>query len=77
MDIDSDQPECDGLCFFGADLGVPGYGVAYAHPSCPLHAPHEDVCGCNNPDECASPTHGQISMAEALTIRHSQSGRTS
>jgi len=30
------------------------------------------VCGCGIPDRCLSPTHGQISMAEALTIRHRQ-----
>jgi hypothetical protein len=51
-------------------------GVAYPHPGCPLHAPDE-VCGCGTPDRCLSPTHGRISMAEALTIRHSQAGRKS
>lgn len=64
--------ECDGLCVTGADLDVPeARGVAYPHPGCPLHDPDE-VCRCGTPDRCQSPTHGQISMAEALTIRHAQ-----
>ncbi|HEY9411097.1 MAG TPA: hypothetical protein VIP77_16070 [Jiangellaceae bacterium] len=63
--------ECDGLCVYGADIGVPSAGVAYAHPGCPLHDP-DDVCECGNPDRCSSPTHGQITMAEALQIRHAQ-----
>jgi hypothetical protein len=30
--------ECNGICLYGADLGVPEYGgVAYAHPDCPAH----------------------------------------
>ena len=63
---------CDGLCVTSADIGVPEYpGVAYPHPGCPLHDPDE-VCGCGQPDRCLSPTHGQISMAEAQTIRHAQ-----
>lgn len=36
-------PECDGLCISSADVGVPGYGIAYAHPDCPLHNPREEV----------------------------------
>lgn len=31
------QPECNGICLFGHDLGVPHDGVAYAHPDCPEH----------------------------------------
>lgn len=69
----SDQPDCDGLCVYAADIGVPSYGVAYAHPGCPAHSPEVEECGCGQPDRCLSPTHGQVSMAEALTIRHSQS----
>lgn len=65
------QPKCDGLCVTSADIGVPGYGVAYPHPGCPLHAPDE-VCQCGMPDRCLSPTHGQIDYVEALFIRHSQ-----
>lgn len=34
-------PECDGVCLYSADVGVPGYGVAYAHPGCPLHDPDD------------------------------------
>lgn len=64
-------PECDGLCVTSADVGVPGYGVAYPHPGCPEHAPDE-VCGCGNPDRCLSPTHGQVTFEEALSIRHAQ-----
>lgn len=62
---------CDGLCVTGADIGVPGPGVAYAHPGCPEHAPGA-VCECGSPDDCLSPTHGQITLGEALAIRHRQ-----
>lgn len=24
--------ECDGLCLTSADIGIPGYGIAYPHP---------------------------------------------
>lgn len=65
-------PECDGLCITARDLGLPYPGVAYPHPSCPEHAPEETVCGCGNPDRCLSPTHGQVTMAEALIVRHAQ-----
>jgi hypothetical protein len=66
--------ECDGLCVTAADLGVGRADqVAYAHPGCPEHSV-EAVCGCGQPDRCLSPTHGQISMAEALEIRHRQGG---
>lgn len=34
--------ECNGLCLDSGDVGVPGYGIAYAHPTCPEHGdPHE------------------------------------
>lgn len=69
----STEPECDGLCVDSADIGIPGYGVAYPHPGCPLHAP-EQVCPCPYPDQCLSPTHGQITLPEALQIRHRQGG---
>jgi hypothetical protein len=36
-------PACDGLCLDSADIGVPGYGIAYAHPGCPLHGADEEV----------------------------------
>jgi len=64
-------PACDGLCVLPADVGVPAAGVAYPHPGCPLHAPG-DRCECGQPDRCLSPTHGQITMAEAQHIRHRQ-----
>lgn len=67
----SAQPTCDGLCVDSADIGVPGYGIAYPHPGCPLHDP-DNVCDCGQPDRCLSPTHGQIDFAEALRIRHAQ-----
>lgn len=60
---------CDGLCVTAADIGLPGFGVAYAHPGCPEHAP-DAVCECGAPDRCLSPTHGQIDMAEALRIKN-------
>lgn len=32
---------CNGLCIDSGDVGVPGYGIAYAHPACPEHGgPH-------------------------------------
>jgi hypothetical protein len=65
------EPNCDGLCVTGADLGIPSAAVAYPHPGCPLHDPDE-VCECGQPDRCLSPTHGQVSMAEARRIRHAQ-----
>ncbi len=35
------EPECNGICLYGSDLGVPSSGVAYAHPDCPEHGePH-------------------------------------
>lgn len=70
---DIDEPECDGLCVTAADLGVGlSVAVAYPHPGCPLHAP-ERVCDCGQPDRCLSPTHGEITMADALEIRWRQS----
>lgn len=50
------EPECDGLCVNSSDLGVPGYGIAYPHPGCPLHDPG-NVCRCGTPERCLSPTH--------------------
>lgn len=33
-----DEDECNGICLYAADIGVPEYGgVAYAHPDCPEH----------------------------------------
>ena len=32
-----DPPECNGMCLTGSDIGVPGSGIAYAHPSCEVH----------------------------------------
>jgi len=65
--------ECDGLCVTAYDVGVLGYpdAVAYPHPGCPVHAP-DRVCECGMADRCLSPTHGQVTYDEALTIRHSQ-----
>lgn len=65
---------CDGMCVTAADVGLPGYGddaIVHAHPGCPRHDPGA-VCDCGSPDRCMSPTHGQISHAEALRIRHGQ-----
>lgn len=65
-------PECDGLCVTAADVGVGRADqIAYPHPGCPAHSP-DSVCGCGQPDVCLSPTHGQISLPEALEIRHRQ-----
>ena len=73
----SESAECDHLCVYASDVGVdvPGNPVAYAHPGCPAHDPDE-VCHCGNPDRCLSPSHGQISMEEALAIRHRQEGQS-
>lgn len=35
--LDEGEPECNGICLYGSDLGVPSSGVAYAHPDCPAH----------------------------------------
>ncbi len=73
-------PECDGMCVTAGDIGLgPADGVdyrdiAYPHPGCPLHDP-EQACGCGQPDRCMSPTHGRISLSEALQVRHRQDGR--
>ena len=67
----TEAAECDGMCLTGADIGVPSAAVAYPHPGCPLHDPDE-VCDCGQPDRCLSPTHGQITLGEALQVRHSQ-----
>lgn len=67
------DPTCDGLCIDSADVGVPGYGIAYPHPGCPLHDPDGGKCQCGQPNRCMSPTHGQITMTEALHARFSQS----
>lgn len=32
-------PQCNGICLDSSEVGVPGYGIAYAHPDCPLHNP--------------------------------------
>lgn len=49
---EEEEPECNGICLSGADLGVPEYGgIAYAHPDCPEHGdlldeePDADICG--------------------------------
>lgn len=68
------EPVCDGLCIYASEVLPGAVGVAYPHPSCPLHSPDETVCGCGYPDVCLSPTHGQISMVEALAMRHRQAG---
>lgn len=33
------EAECNGICLWAADIGVPEAGnvVAYAHPDCPAH----------------------------------------
>ncbi len=31
-----DDADC-GMCLTPADIGVPGPGIAYAHPGCPFH----------------------------------------
>lgn len=48
----SDRSErCNGICLYGADIGVPEAGdiVAYAHPDCPEHGDpledrEQDIC---------------------------------
>lgn len=52
-DRDDEEAECNGICLYAADIGVPEAGdvVAYAHPDCPAHGdpqgepPDKDVCG--------------------------------
>lgn len=31
------EPQCNGICMTGYDVGVPHSGIAYAHPECPVH----------------------------------------
>lgn len=48
--------ECNGICLYGADLGIPEFGgVAYAHPDCPEHGaldyyedPDAETCDPSN-----------------------------
>ncbi len=49
---EQEEAECNGICLYGSDLGVPEYGgVAYAHPDCPAHGdpleenPELEICG--------------------------------
>ena len=35
------EPECDGNCIYGSDLGVPYGGVAYPDPHCTAHGDHD------------------------------------
>jgi hypothetical protein len=65
------MPECDGLCVTAADVGIPMATIAYPHPGYPAHDPGE-VCQCGQRDRCLSPTHGQITMEDALVIRNRQ-----
>jgi len=64
------DPLCDGLCVMASEIieGMSPNDVAYPHPGCPLHAPGE-ACSCDYPEKCMSPTHGKISLEEALTHR--------
>jgi len=42
---EKEEPECNGICLYATDIGVPEAGdvVAYAHPDCPAHGdPLED-----------------------------------
>lgn len=48
-----EEAECNGICLYAADIGVPEAGnvVAYAHPDCPAHgdpvldSEESDTCG--------------------------------
>lgn len=62
------EPECDGLCVDSSDIGVPGYGIAYAHPGCPLHDTPGRKCECGTPDRCLSPTHDPAPVWRTLTF---------
>lgn len=50
---EQEEAECNGICLYAADIGLPEYGdvVAYTHPDCPEHGdpvpedPDEEVCG--------------------------------
>ena len=66
------EAECDGLCITAAEVGIPMDGVAYAHPACPRHAEADAVCPCDTPNRCLSPSHGQISLNEALAVKNRQ-----
>lgn len=60
------EATCDGLCIDSADIGVPGYGVAYPHPGCPLHAPGQK-CPCDHPN-CISYTHERDDAGNRLVL---------
>lgn len=62
----SAEVSCDGLCLYSADIGVPGYGVAYAHPGCPLHDPGER-CPCVHPN-CVSYTHERDGLGQRTDL---------
>lgn len=53
---DKPEPECNGICLSGADIGVPYGGIAYPHPDCPAHGdfvddnPELEVCGDGDED---------------------------
>ncbi len=42
----SNEPECNGICMSGYDIGLPNGGIAYPHPDCELHGdgwrPHDN-----------------------------------
>lgn len=38
------DPDCNGICISGADVGVGGDLVAYPHPACPAHR-DDPTCG--------------------------------
>jgi len=68
------EPECDGLCVDSSDIGVPGYGIAYAHPGCPLHDTPGRKCECGTPDRCLSPTHDPAPVWRTLTFGDLRAG---
>lgn len=35
--MSSRDPECDGICLTGSDVGIPSNEIAYPHPDCPAH----------------------------------------
>jgi hypothetical protein len=55
MRMDLPKAECNGICLYAADIGLPECGnvVAYAHPDCPEHGdpePEPELCRGGNED---------------------------
>lgn len=67
--------ECNGVCLYGSDIGVPGHddkGPAYPHPECPVHgygpAPQNGPNDPGEPQAWERPTAANVQMPELPTL---------